>query len=177
MNEPAFRRTIPKSTLPYPKGLHNRSKYFAWKVISPVHGTGRDLLVNLKIMHHEGRQHYLLGHIVPDRSMKDFLKHLETQQFARHSIALEDDDEVASVRRLVGFKHQYHLRIFKDGEVRGHYEFTPECHPVLHLKKTGQEPRREEILGFLGDWIVPLPPEDPRIFSDSITRVLGRSQF
>jgi hypothetical protein len=78
---------------------------------------------------------------------------------------------------LVDFKHQYHLRVFKDGEVRGHYEYTPECHPIWHLQKVGQEPRREELLGFLGDWIVALDARDPRIYSDGITRTLGKSRF
>ncbi|HUC31700.1 MAG TPA: hypothetical protein VMR99_03395 [Candidatus Paceibacterota bacterium] len=179
MDDIALRQSIPNSVLPYPKGLRNRSKYVFWKFIYPVHGAGRDILLSLGILHHEGRQNYLIGHIAPGRSIEDFLKHLEAHEYANHFIALKDDDEAVSVRRLVDFEYQYHLRIFKDGEVRGHYEYTPESHPKWHMKKVGQESRREEFLQALGDWIVPAS-EDVRESArktSSVTRILGRNPF
>jgi len=179
MDEIALRQSIPNSVLPYPKGLRNRSKYVFWKVIYPVHGTGRDVLLSLGILHHEGRQNYLLGHIAPGRSMEDFVKYLETQRFLNHFVALKDDDEVVSVRYIVDFEHQYHLRVFKNGEVRGHYEYTPESHPKMHMKKVGQEARRADFLKALGDWIVPASEDLIRKESQppSVTRILGRNPF
>jgi hypothetical protein len=53
------------------------------------------------------------------------------------------------------FDWQYHLRIFHDREVRGHYEYTPESYPLRHLKKVNMQHRREEFLHILGGWIVP----------------------
>jgi hypothetical protein len=179
MDETALRRSIPDSVLPYPKGFRNRSKYIFWKAIYPIHGTGRDFLLSLGVLHHEGKQNYLLGHIAPGRTMEEFVKYLETRQCRNHFIALRDDDEVVSVRRVVDFEHQYHLRIFKDGEVRGHYEFTPESHPKWHMEKVGQEPRREEFLEILGDWIVPASEDLIKRASEpaSVTRILGRNPF
>ncbi len=179
MDEIALQRSIPESVLPYPKGFRNRSKYMLWKAIYPIHGVGRDLLLSLGILQHEGRQNYLLGHIAPGRSVEDLLKYLGTKQYANHFIALKDDDEVVSVRKPVGFEHQYHLRIFKDGEVRGHYEYTSESHPKLHMEKVGQEPRREEFLEVLGDWIIPASEDSIMRASEaaSVTRILGRSPF
>ena len=179
MDEIALRQSISDSVLPYPKGFRNRSKYVFWKVIYPVHGTGRDILLSLGILHHEGRQNYLVGHLAPGRTMEEFVKYLEGKQVCNHFVALRDDDEVVSLRKPVDFEHQYHLRIFKDGEVRGHYEYTPESHPKWHMKKVGQEPRREEFLKLLGDWIV--PASEDAILQESqppsITRILGRNPF
>jgi hypothetical protein len=156
MDATALRRQIPDSVLPYPRGFYNRSKYIFWRVIYPFHNTGRDILLSARIIRHHGRQDFVLGRIAPGRTMEDFLHYLETQQFGNHFISWKDDDEVMSVRRLVDFEWQYHLRIFADGEVRGHYEYTPECHPRWHMKEVGQVFRREDFLRFLGDWIVPV---------------------
>jgi hypothetical protein len=160
MDSTALRQSIPDSVLPYPKGLYNRSKYVFWKVIYPFHTTGRDILLATNIIHHEGRQNFVIGHIAPGKTVEDFLKYLETKEFANHFIAWNDEEEIVSVRKLVDFERQYHLRIFSDGDVRGHFEFTPESHPRWHMKKVGQEERREDFLRFLGDWIVPTSVEN-----------------
>jgi hypothetical protein len=179
MDEIALRQSIPDSVLPYPKGFRNRSKYVLWKAIYPVHGTGRDVLISLGILHHEGKQNYLLGHIAPGRSMEDFVQYLVERHIRNHFVALRDDDEVASLRRVVDFEHQYHLRIFKNGEVRGHFEYTPESHPKWHMKKVGQEARRADFLEMLGDWII--PASEDAIMQEtqppSVTRILGRNPF
>jgi hypothetical protein len=179
MDETVIRQSIPNSVLPYPKGFRNRSKYVFWKAIYPVHSTSRDILLSLGILQHKGRQNYLLGHLAPGRTVEDFVQYLGTKHFLNHFVALKDDDEAISVRRPVDFEYQYHLRIFKDGEVRGHYEYTSESHPKWHLEKVGQVPRREEFLEVLGDWIIPAS-EDSILRaskSSSVTRILGRNPF
>jgi hypothetical protein len=150
----AIRQTIPDSVLPYPQGLWNRLKYRFWKAFYPYHNKARDFLLFVGLLKHEGRQNYSFGVLSQGGSMVDFLKYLETKQFGNHFIAWEDDDEVVSLRRLDGFEHQYHVRVFKDGEVRGHYEFTPECYPIKHFLAIGQEERRADFLNFFGDWVV-----------------------
>ena len=154
MDATAIRRSIPDSVLPYPDGAWDRVKYKFWKGVYPVHNNIRNALLATHILKHEGRQPYAFGVLAPGRTMQGFLKHLEFEGFGNHFIAWEDDDQIASLRRLDGFKNQYHVRIFKDGEVRGHYEFTPECYPILHYKAAGQEERHTDFLRFFGDWIV-----------------------
>jgi hypothetical protein len=102
------------------------------------------------------RQNYVLGRLRRDKKVSEFLQYLAGIGFFNHFIAWEDDGQVASLRKLVDFKWQYHLRVFKDGEVRGHYELTPESHPFKHYKKRGQVPHREEFMMFVGDWITPV---------------------
>jgi hypothetical protein len=158
MDSEALRRTIPDSVLPYPKGPYNRSKYWIWKIITPFHNFWRDLLLSLGILKHNCRQNYVIGTLTAGRRVEDFLKYLESHGYANHFIAWKDTDEIISVRKLISFERQYHLRIFNDGEVRGHYEYTPECHPRWHLKEVGQMPYNDHYLAELGDWIIPATP-------------------
>jgi hypothetical protein len=159
----AFKGRISDSVLPYPDGLWNRTKYVIWKVISPGYEWGLNTLLWLGVLHHEGRQNFVLGHLAPGVKLDDFLHYIETQQFGNHFVAWTDDDQVISLRRLDGFKYQYHLRVFQDGEVRGHYEYTPEAHPKWHLQEVGFEERRGDFLRFLGDWIIPLETVPARL--------------
>lgn len=160
MDEIALRKSIPDSVLPYPKGIYNRSKYVFWRIITPFHNFWRDLLLSLGILKHDCRQKYMIGVLAPGRKVEDFLKYLESRGYGNAFIAWKDTDEIVSVRKLMNFERQYHLRIFSDGEIRGHYEYTPESHPRWHMKEVGQEPYHEEFLRELGfgDWVLPATP-------------------
>lgn len=155
MEESALKIQLSDSMLPYPDGVIDRAKYHFWRGIYPVYGNLRDGLLALRILHHEGRQQFLLGTLAPGRKMEDFLKYLESQGCGNHFVEWIDQDEFIALRKLNGFHYQYHLRIFKDGEVRGHYEYTPEYRPIWHFTEHGMEERREEFMRLLGDWIVP----------------------
>ena len=69
-------------------------------------------------------------------------------------MAWADTGQVLSWRKLESFDYQYHLRVFKDGEIRGHYEFTPESKPVEHFVEINEQARIEEFRKFLGNYIV-----------------------
>jgi hypothetical protein len=155
----AFKGRIPDSVLPFPDGLWNQVKYVFWKAITPGYLWGLNLLLDLHILHHEGRQNFVLGKLASGRKMEDFIQYLHFKGYFNHFIAWEDDGQIISLRKLENFEWQYHLRVFKDGEVRGHYEYTPESHPKLHLKEIGMEERREVFLNNLGDWITPVKQE------------------
>ena len=145
------------SMLPYPESAWKRAKYKVWKVIYPIHPHVRDglLAIGLNLFREKRRQRFVLGHMVPRKDIGEFLAHLERQGFGNHFIPCEDNGQIISLRRPAGFEWQYRSMIFKDGEVRAHYEPTPECFPVRHLLARGQLPRREEFLNFCGDWITP----------------------
>ncbi len=149
------RTAVPMSQLPHPTGIGKELKYWFWMAMRPLHPFLRDTLLRLGVIRHVGRQDYVLGTIAPGRTLKDFLAHLYRFGFGNHFIAWVDEGELIGLRRLDGFERQYHLRVFADGEVRGHYEFTPEYRPVAHFREEGMEERRPDFLGFLGDWIVP----------------------
>ena len=153
----ALERRIPDSILPYPEGLLDRAKYVLWHILSPGFlFVGQNVLRAVGLLHHEGRQNYVIGKLAPGVSLESFLAYVHGQGFGNHFFAWVDDDQVLSLRKLVSFEWQYHLRVFSDGEVRGHYEWTPEAHPRWHVKEIGMEERREDFLRFLGGWIVPV---------------------
>lgn len=152
-------RTLPFSQIHYPDAIIDRVKYYFWKVYTPLHPLCRDILLTLRIVKHNGRQRIPLGRLAPGKSMKEFIAYLVSRGYANHFVAWEDEGELVSFRYVVDFNFQYHLRIFMDGEVRGHYEYTPESHPIWHLQEVGFEERRDEFLNLLKEWIVPVRPD------------------
>jgi hypothetical protein len=107
------------------------------------------------VWHEKGRQPYHLGWLAPGKTLKDLEKHLhEKWGFGNHFVAWTDNGQVLSWRKLESFDYQYHLRVFKDGEIRGHYEYTPESKPVAHFTEIDEQARIEEFRKFLGNYIV-----------------------
>lgn len=156
LSDTSWVKDLPSARAPYPDTLWDKLKYFAWRVITPFHNPVRDALLRTKVIRHHGRQEYLLGHLAPGQTAESLVTYLIVQGWGNHFIAWKDEGELVSLRRIHDFRHQYHLRIFKDGEVRGHFEYTPECHMVLHMQEVGMEPRREEFLAVLGNRIIPI---------------------
>jgi hypothetical protein len=147
----------------FPEALWDRAKYAFWRLYTPFHPFVRDLSLRIGIVSAEAkaerfghRQRYLIGMIAPGETIESVVKHLIARGFYNHFVAWEDQGEVVSLRLTRQFSHQYHIRVFEDGEVRGHYEYTPECYPIMHYYEQGCfEPRREEFLEVLGDKITP----------------------
>ncbi len=151
---------LPQSRMVYPDSLLHRVKYYFWYYYTPYHPTVRDSVIALSLIKNRGRQPFLLGTIAPRLSIEEFVAFLVEHGFGYHRVAWEDDGEVVSLRRVQDFEFQYHLRIFEDREVRGHYEYTPECYPLWHLWDVGREDRREEFLSLLGKRIIPHTSDD-----------------
>ena len=149
-----WEKSLPSSTMIYPSSIQDRLKYHLWKLYTPFHPRVRDLALTLKIVSHSGRQNYLIGKISPGQTIKNIVDLFIAHGYGNHFIAWKDEGELVSLRRVVDFKYQYHIRIFADGEIRGHYEYTPECYPFLHLKAVDQIDRREEFLRILRGKII-----------------------
>ncbi len=147
-------KTLPASRMVYPKVFSHRLKYLLWRLYTPLHPHLRDTCQTLGLVKHEGRQDFLLGTVAKE-DIKKFISFMISQGFGNHFVAWKDEGQVVSLRLVKDFVYQYHIRVFEDGEVRGHYEYTPECFPLLHIKAVGQEERREEFSQFLGDWVTP----------------------
>lgn len=145
---------LPNSKMIYPESFEDRLKYLFWTFYTPYHPFFRDSFIKLGIVSHDIRQPFLLGKLAPDKKVDDFLKFLIDQGYGNHFIAWKDKGEIISLRYVKSFAQQYHIRLFEDGEVRGHYEHTPECHPVWHMKEIGMEDRSTELKPFLKDWLV-----------------------
>lgn len=133
----------------------DKIKHKIWTLIYKVFvPTQRNLLKLNIIRHNDIRQKYHLGWLSRGKDLDGLKKHLsENWNFGNHFIAWVDKGQVLSWRKLPDFNFQYHLRVFEDGEIRGHYEFTPEAHPLAHLREKLHEERKEEFYKFLGDFI------------------------
>lgn len=146
-------RTIPSSRMVFPRRNVDRAKYVFWRAYTPFHPYVRMTCNSLRITRHSGRQDFLFGTLKAEYSVQDLVAHLVAQGWGNHFIAWKDDGQVVSLRYVENFVYQYHLRVFEDGEVRGHYELTPESYPFLHLRAVGQEERREFFMDLLQDFL------------------------
>jgi len=107
------------------------------------------------MFHQKGRQKYHIGWLARGKTLEGLKKHLhEKWGFGNHFIAWSDESQVLSWRKINDFNHQYHLRVFSDGEIRGHFEYTPEGHPIEHFEEKGEREAKEDFLKFLGDFVV-----------------------
>ncbi len=97
----------------------------------------------------DARQEYLIGVV---RQPEKLEAHLHLQGFEVQLFAWVDDGQIASLRKRDG-EFQYHIRIFEDGEIRGHYEYAPESAPIKHLRRIKREPRSEEFREFVGEYM------------------------
>lgn len=97
------------------------------------------------------RQPFLLGSLKKELSVREAKRLLLAAGFFMNRLAYPDPGQVLSMRRLHNTMpdHQYHLRVFSDGEIRGHFELTPEDHPWKHLDEWLMEPRYEEFGGYI----------------------------
>jgi hypothetical protein len=100
----------------------------------------RESLLFLKLIKHSGRQEFHLGSVSDKES---FLNFLLNQKFEKSNYSWIDDDEYISLRKIDNYLYQYHLRIYSDGEVKGHYEYAPDRHPLKHYFKRRFEPRED----------------------------------
>lgn len=158
-------RTLPASKMIYPTtSFGDRIKYVFWRAYTPMHPWIRDffsflglrkLLFMTGLITYGERQDYLLGTIAPHVTLQSLITFLLDQGYGNHFVAWKDQGQLASLRKNVDFRYQYHVRIFEDGEVRGHYEYTPEYRPWQHLREIGQEDHRDTFLELLGTRVIP----------------------
>lgn len=134
-------------------------KGFAWFFIKPIHPYIRDGLLALGLIRHNGRQPYHLGYLAPGKTAEDLRDYLiKEKKFETHFPCWIDDGETVDLRLRQNFDWQYHLRIFSDGEIRGHHEYTPESRPIAHLQDKDSTACEKEFMAMLGDWIVQEQP-------------------
>ena len=134
----------------------DKIKQKIWRFIYNFFPTLQKTLLGSGIIHHEsGRQKYHLGWLAPGKTLEGLKLHLHSEWgFGNHFVAWKDQGQVLSWRKLTDFKDQYHLRVFEDGEIRGHFEFTPEAHPLAHFEEKGEKNTKDDFLKFLGDFVV-----------------------
>ncbi|MES2087965.1 MAG: hypothetical protein V4467_03140 [Patescibacteria group bacterium] len=107
-----------------------------------------------KLGFHNFRQKFLLGRLNSQFNKSELAKLLYAAGFEAAVIAWHDPGQVLSMRKIDSEIYQYHLRLFVDGEIRAHYEYSPESHPLSHFLEARFEPRTEIFKEFLGNYLV-----------------------
>ena len=105
----------------------------SWRISKWIYKNGRDLFQWAHITRHSGRQHFHIGWLARRLTKTELRRHLKKAGFEHDPYAWVDKDEVLSMRMLVKEKYQYHIRLHKDGEIKGHYEYAPDSKPLKHL--------------------------------------------
>ena len=114
----------------------NKIKKYIWKFNYAIYAHLRDFILSVGLWKHTGRQNFSIG-FVNDDIKKDVVSSiLKANGFENSICSWKDDGEILSMRKLDD-RRQYHVRLFSNGELRGHYEFSPEGAPIKHLLGIG----------------------------------------
>jgi hypothetical protein len=100
------------------------------------------------------RSNYHVGWLAPGKTLEDLRAHLHGRWgFGVLSTDTKESDEVLNWRKLTpDEKEQYHIIVYRDGEIRGRIEDTPESHH--HTSGKNMREARAEILKYLGDFAI-----------------------
>ncbi len=102
---------------------------------------------------HSGRQPFLLGRLHPRYTSDNLKAHLKANGFETAVLAWKDTDEVLSMRKVNEHAFQWHIRLYTDGEIRGHYEYSSEGNPLGHVLGKLFKPEKEFFGALLGDFL------------------------
>lgn len=109
------------------------SKRFVWRNVYRFYPRILRILEKIKI--HNVRQDYLIGKLVDNFDLNEVKNVLTQNGFENAILSWKDPGEVINMRLVDKDLYQYHIRIFNDGEVRGHYEYSSEGNPWKHVKE------------------------------------------
>ena len=124
-----------------------------WALVYRLYPHTRDFLLWTGVLKHVVRQPYRLGFLHSNQTVEGFRAHLHRHGYHENPMAWIDPEEVLNMRKLINIHYQYHVRVFPDGEVKGHFECTPERHPIAHLNEIAMLPAREYFKTLLKDWL------------------------
>jgi len=111
------------------------------------------LAVFLKIVKAPERGPHVLGKVRDGLSAEEVEKVLKKEGFFQNRIAYTEPGQVLSMRCLDKEDPdcQYHIRVFSDGEIRGHHETTPADHPHKHIKQVELTHKPEKFAPWIKD--------------------------
>jgi len=146
-----------------PRAFALRLKHWFWKLFGPFFPSFRDLWLWLGFIKHNERQPYLFGRLKSGLGGHEVRQLLAAAGFSNDYIAWIDPDEVVNMRKVVNVEYQYHVRLFNDGEIKGHHEFAAEAHPFKHLYDVGMESGEDYLKPLLAPLLesAPLPLARP----------------
>lgn len=126
-------------------------KNIFWGALEPLFPTLRDIWIWCGFMTPPPRQNFHYGYVKKDIRISDVRELLNKNGFSHDYIAWVDPGEVLNMRKVVDIIFQYHVRLFNDGEVRAHHEYTGESHCFKHLFEKGMTKGEDYLYPLLKD--------------------------
>ncbi len=124
-----------------------------WKIVYLIYPPLLRILEKLGF--HKGRQKYPIGFLDQTKySPESFRNYLTSIGFEPAILAWKDSDEVLSMRKVDQHKFQWHIRLYSDGEIRGHYEYSSEGNPIGHVTEAVFLNEQEHFTDLLKDYLV-----------------------
>lgn len=103
---------------------------------------------------HDFRQNFLLGRLNSNYNRESLEAFLLQKGFEPAVLAWRDPGEILSMRKVDKGIFQHHIRLFIDGELRAHYEYSPESRPIDHIFEVVFKPETGFFKKLLGDYLV-----------------------
>lgn len=97
---------------------------------------------------------FIQGKLKEEINLSDFKAYLHELGFEKNRLAWICKNEVLNLRKKLSDGKQYHIRVFKDRTVNGHYEWAPEFAPVLHWYQSLMKPKRSHFKRILGNFLI-----------------------
>ena len=123
-----------------------------WKIIYVIYPPVLRFLEAFRI--HSKRQNFLIGTLNGKFPLKDLEQFLIERDYHLGVLSWRDPGEILNLRKLEGECYQYHIRVFDDGEIRVHYEYSSESNPLGHVLESLFEPRYEYFQELLGEYLI-----------------------
>jgi hypothetical protein len=123
-----------------------------WKIIYSIYPPILRILEAFRF--HSARQDFLLGTLNPKYTDTDLKNFLFKEGFSTAILAWRDPGEIFGLRMIDKGIFQRHIRLFKDKEIRGHYEYSSEGNPLNHVFENGFKDDREYFKSLLGDYLI-----------------------
>lgn len=139
-----------------PQTFSDWCKEILWTLLRPFWPPLRWILRTIGMRPFGPRQRSHLGWLAPGKTPAEFRTFLKSIGFRHDPFAWVDDDEVFGLRNCFTFKYQQHVRLYRDGEVRGHQEITPEYDDLTHVRDQGRN--TGDLMVVLEDWLIQKKP-------------------
>jgi hypothetical protein len=126
-----------------------------WNVVYAVQPYALKVLKAVGI--HPKEHPFVLGKLNPKYTQKQLKTLLESHGFQNDILSWKDSGQILSMRKVHEHEFQWHIRLRRNGEIRGHYEYAPEGSVFKHELNRIFKPDRHFFISILKDYLVPSP--------------------
>ncbi|HEY4477809.1 MAG TPA: hypothetical protein VJB09_00860 [Candidatus Paceibacterota bacterium] len=107
------------------------------------------------LMKSPGRRPYHVGWFASGKTLEDLRLYLHSEWgFGGCDKEVKDKEIVLSWCKITDNHEEYFLRVYRDGEIRGHFEKLPVTGVLEKPSEMGEKEAKEQFIKFLGEFSV-----------------------